>query len=181
MPSDSPLKRPPRKLVRRLGALLWPYRWGVAVALALTFTVAFLGPLRPRLVQVAVDEHIVTGDVPGLLRIVGLLALVLVGEGLAFFGLGYLTQWIGQHALYDLRTRVFRFVERQRLAFFDKTPIGTLITRATSTISRPLPTCSQRALSRCIGDLGRLLFIGYFMLSLDFELGLVATAWLCRR
>ena len=173
MASDPPLQRPPRKLARRLGALLWPYRWGVVVALALTFTVAFLGPLRPRLVQVAVDEHIVTGDVPGLLRIVGLLALVLIGEGVAYFGLGYLTQWIGQHALYDLRTRVFRFVERQRLAFFDKTPIGTLITRATNDIEALADLLSAGAVTM-LGDLARLVFIGYFMLSLDLELGLVA-------
>ena len=171
--SDTPLKRPPRKLARRLGALLWPYRWGVVVALALTFTVAFLGPLRPRLVQVAVDEHIVTGDVPGLLRIVGLLALVLIGEGVAYFGLGYLTQWIGQHALYDLRTRVFRFVERQRLAFFDKTPIGTLITRATNDIEALADLLSAGAVTM-LGDMARLVFIGYFMLSLDLELGLIA-------
>ena len=170
---DPTLKRPPRKLVRRLGALLWPYRWLVAGALALTFIVAFLGPLRPRLVQVAVDEHIVTGDVPGLLRIVGLLALVLAGEGVAYFALGYLTQWIGQHALYDLRTRVFRFVERQRLAFFDKTPIGTLITRATNDIEALADLLSAGAVTM-LGDLARLVFIGYFMLSLDLELGLVA-------
>ena len=173
MADDTPLKRPPRKLARRLGALLWPYRWLVAGALALTFAVAFLGPLRPRLVQIAVDEHIVTGDVPGLLRIVGLLALVLVGEGVAYFALGYLTQWIGQHALYDLRTRVFRFVERQRLAFFDKTPLGTLITRATNDIEALADLLSAGAVTM-LGDLARLVFIGYFMLSLDLELGLVA-------
>ena len=166
-------KRPPRRLVRRLGALLWPYRWQVAGALALTLTVAFLGPLRPRLVQIAIDDHVTTGDLPGLFRIVGVIGLVLVAEGLAFFALGYLTQWVGQHALYDLRTRVFRFVERQRLAFFDRTPIGTLITRATSDIEALADLLSAGAVTM-IGDLGRLLFIGYFMLSLDLELGLVA-------
>ena len=165
--------RPPKGLVRRLGALLWPYRWHVAAALALTFTVAYLGPLRPRLVQQAVDDFILPGDVPGLMRIVGLIAGVLVAEGIAYFALGYLTQWVGQHALYDLRTRVFRFVERQRLAFFDKTPIGTLITRATSDIEALADLLSAGAVTM-LGDLARVLFIGYFMLSLDFELGLVA-------
>ena len=165
--------RPPRRLARRLGALLWPYRWQVAGALALTLAVAFLGPLRPRLVQVAVDEHIVTGDVGGLLEVVGWLALVLLAEGAFSFGLAYLTQWVGQHALFDLRTRVFRFVERQRLAFFDKTPIGTLITRATSDIEALADLLSAGAVT-VLGDLGRLVFIGYFMLSLDLELGLVA-------
>lgn len=172
-PDSPPQTRPPRRLARRLGALLWPYRWQVAGALALTLVVAYLGPLRPKLVQVAVDEHIVTGDVPGLLRIVGIIGLVLVVEGVAFFGLGYLTQWVGQHALFDLRTRVFRFVERQRLAFFDRTPIGTLITRATSDIEALADLLSAGAVTM-LGDLGRLVFIGYFMLSLDAELGLVA-------
>ena len=172
-PAPQTEKRPPRRIARRLGALLWPYRWQVAGALALTLVVAFLGPLRPRLVQVAVDDHITTGDLPGLLRIVGVIGLVLLGEGLASFALAYLTQWVGQHALYDLRTRVFRFVERQRLAFFDKTPIGTLITRATSDIEALADLLSAGAVTM-IGDFGRLLFIGYFMLSLDPELGLVA-------
>ena len=165
--------RPPKGLARRLGALLWPYRWHVAAALALTLTVAYLGPLRPRLVQQAVDDYILPGDVPGLLRIVALIAGVLAAEGVAYFGLGYLTQWVGQHALYDLRTRVFRFVERQRLAFFDKTPIGTLITRATSDIEALADLLSAGAVT-ILGDLGRLVFIAYFMLSYDLELGLVA-------
>lgn len=176
MAEDAPetqAKRPPRRLARRLGALLWPYRWQVAGALALTLAVAFLGPLRPRLVQIAIDDHVTTGDLPGLFRVVALIGLVLLGEGLASFALTYLTQWVGQHALYDLRTRVFRFVERQRLAFFDKTPIGTLITRATSDIEALADLLSAGAVTM-IGDLGRLLFIGYFMLSLNLELGLVA-------
>ena len=172
-PQNTPAWRPPRGLARRLGALLWPYRWHVAGALALTLVVAFLGPLRPRLVQQAVDDAILPGDVPELVRIVTLIAGVLLAEGVAYFALGYLTQWVGQHALYDLRTRVFRFVERQRLAFFDKTPIGTLITRATSDIEALADLLSAGAVT-IIGDLGRLLFIGYFMLSLDLELGLVA-------
>ncbi len=172
-PQTAPPWRPPRGLIRRLGALLWPYRWHVAAALALTFTVAFLGPLRPRLVQTAVDDFIIPGDVPGLIRIVGLIAAVLAAEGVAYFGLGYLTQWVGQHALYDLRTRVFRFIERQRLAFFDKTPLGTLITRATSDIEALADLLSAGAVTM-LGDLARLVFIGYFMLSLDLELGLVA-------
>ncbi|MEM1054617.1 MAG: ABC transporter ATP-binding protein [Bacteroidota bacterium] len=163
----------PRRLVRRLGAVLWPYRWWVAFALALTFGAAFLGPLRPRLVQIAVDGYIVEGDAQGLLRIVGLLALVLAGEGVFAFARGYLTQWIGQNALFDLRVRVFRHIERQRLGFFDKTPIGTLITRATSDVEA-LGDFLSSALVTVLGDLARLIFIAAFMLTLNVELGFVA-------
>ena len=164
-----------RRLARRLGSVLWPYRWGVAVALVLTFTIAYLGPLRPKLIQVAIDDHVTQGDVPGLLRIVGIIAAVLLAEGLFGFALTYLTQWVGQHALFDLRTRVFRHIQRQRLAFFDATPIGRLITRATSDIEA-LSDFLSASLVTMMGDLARLLIIGTFMLSLDVELGLVALA-----
>ena len=166
-----------RRLARRLGSVLWPYRWGVAAALVLTFTIAYLGPLRPKLIQVAIDDHVTQGDLPGLLRIVGILAGVLLAEGLLGFVLTYLTQWVGQHALFDLRTRVFRHIERQRLAFFDGTPIGRLITRATSDIEA-LSDFLSASLVTMMGDLARLLIIGWFMLSLDLELGLVALATL---
>ena len=178
---DAPAARaaaPPhtdRGLARRLGAVLWPYRAAVGGALVLTVATALLGPLRPLLVQVAIDDHVATGDVPGLLRVVGLLAAVLVAEGLFSFALTYVTQWVGQHALFDLRARIVRHIEHQRLAFFDRTPIGTLITRATSDIEALADLLSSGAVSM-LGDLARLVFIAGFMLSLDVELGLVALA-----
>ena len=171
--AETPRPAVDRTLLRKLGAVLWPYRWWVGLALALTFGAAFLGPLRPRLVQVAIDGYITEGDTAGLLRIVGWLGLVLAGEGLFAFARGYLTQWIGQKTLYDLRVRVFRHVTRQRLGFFDKTPIGTLITRATSDVEA-LGDFLSSALVTVLGDLARLVFIVAFMLALDVDLALVA-------
>ena len=167
--------RTDRGIARRLGAVLWPYRFYVAGALALTFATAALGPLRPWLIQIAIDDHVATGDVRGLTTIVGVLAVVLVGEGLFGFALTYLTQWVGQHALFDLRARIVRHIQHQRLAFFDRTPIGTLITRATSDIEALADLLSSGAVTM-LGDVARLVFITAFMLSLDVELGLVALA-----
>ena len=177
MPDAAPAapRRTDRSLARRLGAVLWPYRAAVGGALVLTVATALLGPLRPLLVQVAIDDHVATGDVPGLLRVVLWLALVLVAEGVFSFALTYVTQWVGQHALFDLRARIVRHIEHQRLAFFDRTPIGTLITRATSDIEALADLLSSGAVSM-LGDLARLVFIAGFMLSLDLELGLVALA-----
>jgi ATP-binding cassette subfamily B protein len=163
------------RIARRLFRWLGPYRGWVALALVLTVAVAYLGPLRPKLVQVAVDGYITEGDAAGLLRIVGLIALVLLGEGVLTFVLGYLTAWVGQHTLFDLRTAVFRHIQRQRLAFFDRTPLGTLITRTTSDVEALNDLLSSGVVT-LIGDLGRLLFIGYFMFALDWELALVALA-----
>ena len=108
------------------------------------------------------------GDIDGLRTIVLILAAVLVGEGLLRFGMGYLTQWIGQHALYDLRTTVFRHVQQQRLGFFDTTPLGRLITRTTNDIAA-LATLLSAGVVTMLGDLIRLLFIASFMIALNWE------------
>ena len=162
-------------IARRLFRWLGPYKGWVVLALVLTVAVAYLGPLRPKLVQVAVDGYITEGDADGLLRIVGLIGLVLFGEGVLSFVLGYLTAWVGQNTLFDLRTAVFRHIQRQRLAFFDRTPLGTLITRTTSDVEALNDLLSSGVVT-LIGDLGRLFFIGYFMFALDAELALVALA-----
>ncbi|MEM8557304.1 MAG: ABC transporter ATP-binding protein [Bacteroidota bacterium] len=161
------------RLFKRILSFLLPYKGWVALALIGTLAVAFLGPLRPKLVQVAIDAHIVVGDIDGLLRIVLILAAILIGEGLLRFGMGYLTQWIGQHALYDLRTFVFRHVQRQRLGFFDKTPIGRLITRTTNDIEALADLLSAGVVTM-LGDLFRLVFIASFMFALNWKLALIA-------
>src|SRR5690606_3368582 len=115
------------------------------------------------------------GDVAGLLRIVGLLALVLVGQGLTAFVGDYMTQWVGQHALYDLHTKVFRHIQNQPLGFFDRTPIGRLITRTTSDIEA-LSDLLSAGVVQILGSLAQLVFIAYFMFSLNVTLALVTLA-----
>jgi ATP-binding cassette, subfamily B, multidrug efflux pump len=161
------------RLFRRILSYLVPYKGLVAVAFVMVIAVAFLGPLQPRLVQIAIDDHIVQGDYEGLLRIVGYLAIILLGQGVLHFASGYLTQWIGQNALLDIRRRVFRHLQRQPLRFFDRQPIGRLITRATSDIEAMADLLSAGIVT-ILGDLFRIVFIAYFMLVLDWQLALVA-------
>ena len=172
--SDDPPKIEAR-LVRRVLAFLLPYKRQVAVAFALVLATAFLGAYQPKLVQLAIDDHIVDGDYAGLLRIIGLLVLVLIAQGLTAFVGDYLTQWIGQHALYDLRTRVFRHIQNQPLGYFDRTPLGRLITRTTSDIEA-LSDLLSAGVVAILGNLAQLFFIAYFMFSLNVELALVALA-----
>ncbi|MCH8030971.1 MAG: ABC transporter ATP-binding protein [Bacteroidetes bacterium] len=160
-------------MLKRLFRWLAPYKVWLGIALVLTLGVAFLGPLRPKLVQVAIDDYITVGDPDGLMRIILLIGAVLVGEAILSFILGYLTAWIGQNALFDLRTAVFRHIQKQRLSFFDRTPIGRLITRTTSDIEA-LNNLLSAGVVTMLGDLGRLFFIGYFMFALNAELALVA-------
>ena len=160
------------QLLRRIAQYLRPYLGWVIVALVVTLTASLLGPLRPWLVQKAIDNYIVVGDLDGLTRIIGFLVLALVGEGILKFVENYMTQWIGQRAIYDLRTTVFRHIQNQPLKFFDRTPIGKLITRTTSDVEA-LSDVLSSGLIIVLGDLFRLIFIAYFMFTLNWVLAIV--------
>jgi ATP-binding cassette subfamily B protein len=160
------------QLLRRIAQYLKPYLGWVVLALLITLVGSFLGPLRPWLVQQGIDNYIVVGDLEGLQRIIFYLALALLGEGLLSFAENYLTQYIGQRAIYDLRTTVFRHVQDQPLAFFDRTPIGRLITRTTSDVEA-LSDVLSSGLIVALGDLFKLIFIAYFMFTLNWVLAVV--------
>ncbi len=160
------------RLIRRLGQYLTPYAGYIVLALAITLGASFLGPLRPWLVQKGIDNYIVVGDLKGLQYIILYLVLALVGEGILSFGENYLTQWIGQQAIYDLRTTLFRHVEGQSLAYFDRTPVGRVITRTTSDVEA-LSDALSSGLVSVLGDLFKLVFIAYFMFTLNWMLAVV--------
>ena len=160
------------RLIRRLARYLKPYTGYIALALCVTLGASLLGPLRPWLVQKAIDNYIVVGDLEGLQRIILFLMLALVGEGLLSFVENYLTQWIGQQAIYDLRTTLFRHVEGQPLSYFDHTPVGRIITRATSDV-QALSDALSSGLVSALGDLFKLFFIAYFMFTLNWMLAVV--------
>ncbi len=164
-----------RRLLWRLAGYLWPYRGWVALAFCTVMAEAFLGPLRPKLVQVAVDHHIVAGDWSGLQQIILLLIGVLVVEAALSFVNDYLTQWIGQRAIYDIRTKVYRHIQRQSLRFFDRTPVGRLITRVTNDVES-LSDMLSAGVVRILGDLFRIVFIASFMFMLEWRLALVTLA-----
>lgn len=162
-------------LFRRIITYLMPYKQWVAIAFTTVMAASFLGPLQPKLVQVAIDRYIVPGDLGGLRQMVLLLVGILVLEGILSFVNGYLTQWIGQRAIYDLRTDVYRHIQKQPLRFFDRTPIGRLITRTTSDVESLNDVLSAGVVT-ILGDLFRLVFIAYFMFSLNVSLAFVTIA-----
>ncbi len=163
------------KLFRRIVFYLMPYRAWVAIAFVLVLLSAFLGPLRPKLVQIAIDDYIVVGNLEGLQAFIWILIGVLFVEGILLFINGYLTQWIGQQAIYDVRTKVYRHIQNQPLGFFDKTPIGKLITRTTSDVES-LSDVLSAGIVTILGSLFRILFIAGFMFSLNWRLALVTLA-----
>jgi len=160
-------------LLRRLYQFIKPYRNYVILGFVLTLAAAFLGTVRPKLTQIAVDDYIANDDFDGLLWIIFLLLAALIGEFFILVCNTYLTRWFGQWTLFDLRNTVFKKIKSLHVQFFDKNPIGRLITRTTNDIEALSELLSDGVVN-ILGDMFRIFFILYFMFSMSWELTLVA-------
>lgn len=164
-----------RRLIRRLYFFVKPYRWYVVLAVVLTLCASFLGTVMPKLTQIAVDDYIAKGDFEGLMEIIVLLFVVLITEFILLMINTYLTRWFGQGTLYSLRNAIFKKIQSLHVQFFDRNPIGRLITRTTSDVEALSELMSDGVVA-IIGDMFRIVFILYFMFSMDWELSLVTIA-----
>lgn len=160
-------------LIRRLYFFIKPYRKWVLLAIMLTLVAAWLGTVRPKLTQVAVDDYIAIGDFDGLMWIVYLLIAALIGEFFVLVANTYITRWFGQGALYSLRNAVFKKIQSLHVQFFDKNPIGRLITRTTSDIEALSELLSDGVVNM-VGDMFRIIFILYFMMVMSWELTIIS-------
>ena len=164
-------------LIRRLYVYLEPFKWFILLALGITLIASFLGPLRPYLVQIAIDDYIAKEDIPGLGKIVLIFFFILLFESVLMIATTYLTRWIGQNALHSLRNAVFNKIQKLHVQFFDRNPIGRLITRTTNDIEA-LSDLLSTGVVNIIGDLFRIFFIMFFMFSLSWELSIVSLSTL---
>lgn len=106
-----------------------PYQVTLIVSAVLAVLSAPLGTLRPYIVQVMVDDHIFHMDIPGLGRMAILFIIALFVHAAVQYAFQYLTSWLGQMVVRDMRVNIFKHITSLRLSYFDKTPIGTSITR----------------------------------------------------
>jgi ATP-binding cassette subfamily B multidrug efflux pump len=164
-----------RKLVQRLYFFVKPYRWYIVLAIVLTLLSAFLGSVIPKLSQQAIDNYIAEGDTQGLRSIILLIVYALAGDFLLTVITTYITRWFGQGALYNLRVEVFNKIQSLHVQFFDKNPIGRLITRTTNDIEALSELLSSGVVTM-IGDLLRIIFILYFMFGMNVKLTIISLA-----
>ena len=164
-----------KTLIKRLYFYIQPFIGYIVIAIFLSLAVAYLGTVRPKLTQIAVDEYIALDDFEGLFTVILLLFGTLVGEFILLMVNTYLTRWFGQNALYSLRSAVFEKIRRLHVQYFDRSPIGRLITRTTSDVEALSELLSDGVFA-IIGDLFRIIFILYFMFSMNWELSLVTIA-----
>lgn len=161
------------RLMKRLIKYLKPYRWQVLIGIGLSVIVAGMEAIRPWFTQHAVDVNIKQGDKTGLLITAVAFFFVLILRGVIQYANAYLTQWIGQKAIYDLRMEVYRHLQGLGLRFFDRNPIGRLVTRVTNDIE-VLNEMFSSGIVMVFSDVFTIIGILYFMFTMNWELALVS-------
>lgn len=159
-------------LLKRVMAYVRPYRAVFLWSVALTLLLAAIAPARPLLVGYTLDQHILKGNYNGLLNMTILMLALLVLQTVFQYAHTLLTNKLGQSAIKDLRINVFNHITKLRLKFFDKTPIGQLITRTVSDLETIADIFSE-GLIAMIGDLLQVIVIMGIMFYLDWKLTLI--------
>jgi ATP-binding cassette subfamily B protein len=160
------------KLMKRLLGYIKPYKNYVIFAIILNIVVAALGPVRPLLTKIAIDDYIAKSDYNGLMLIALALSGSLLLQAFIQYFLTYYTQYLGQKVLLDLRTQIFNHIQKLALKFFDKTPIGRLVTRATNDVEA-LGELFSSGIVMVFSDVFIIIWILVFMFFMDVSLSLV--------
>ncbi len=160
------------QVLRQIFRFVKPYIGRFYLLVFLTFALAVLAPIQPYLIQLTVDNNIATGDYQGLINMILILVGVLVLQAVVMYFHTYLSGWLGQYIIRDIRTALYDHLLKLRLKFFDRTPIGRLVTRNVSDIETLADVFSE-GLAAMIGDLLQLIFILALMFYTDVKLTIV--------
>jgi ATP-binding cassette subfamily B multidrug efflux pump len=174
------------RLMRRLLAYLRPYKWQVAIALGSIVIKSGADVLGPYLTKIAVDRYLVR--VPGLRSpfdrflsdqpLVGIAEVAALYVGLLTFSFlleflqTYFMQWTGQKVMFDLRSQIFRHLQRMHIGFYDKNPVGRLVTRVTTDVDA-LNEMFTAGVVSIFEDVFVLAGIVAIMLHMDWRLALI--------
>ena len=161
------------RLMRRLLTYLRPYKAQVAIALAAIVANSALQLAPPYLTKIVIDDYIPAGNLSGL----GVIALLYLVTLVASFALEYTQTWTlqmtGQRIMFDMRMQVYRHLQRLDLRFYDRNPVGRLMTRVTTDVD-VLNELFTAGVVSVFGDVFTLLGIMAVLIWMDWRLALVA-------
>jgi len=177
------------RLMRRLLTYLKPYRGRVVLAVSMLIAASALALVGPWLTKEAIDVAIPGGDMQALTRLSLIFFVALLLSGVLEYARTILTTWIGQNVMVDLRAEIFAHVQRLGLSYYDRNPVGRLMTRITSDVE-VLNEMFTSGVVTIFGDVFTVAFIMAAMVAMDWRLALVTfavlpfvflAAWIFRR
>ena len=177
------------RLMKRLLTYLRPYKRAVTIALAAIVLKAGADAFGPYLTKVAVDKYLAgsaavhpffdrwltTEPIAGITQIALIYLLLLIFSFVLEFAQTYFMQWTGQRVMFDLRSQIFRHLQRMHVAFFDKNPVGRLVTRVTTDVDA-LNELFTAGVVAIVEDILVLAVIVGIMLWMDWKLALITFA-----
>jgi ATP-binding cassette subfamily B multidrug efflux pump len=158
-------------MLKRMFMYTRPFKHLMFGGVILIITASFLQLIGPYITKLAIDKYIKVGNFDGLYKMVllyfGVLALTFIIQ----YAQVFITQYLGQKLMYDLRSEIFNHIQKLSLSFFDKNPVGRLMTRVTSDVESLNQMFTQGVVS-IFGDIFLLAGIIIVMLSLNLKLAL---------
>lgn len=161
------------KVLGRLMKFVMPYKGRFITVIILTLVLGVLAPTRPLLIQYTLDHDVSLGDYQGMVLMMIILMGLLIVQSIAQYVHTYISGWLGQQIIRDIRTRLYQHIIHLRLKFFDRTPIGRLVTRSISDVETLADVFSE-GLAAMAGDLLQIIFILGFMFYEDWRLALLS-------
>lgn len=162
-----------RKVLKQVYQFVIPYKTKFYTLVVLTIFAGFLSPIRPFLIKYTTDNHILTGDFRGLFGVIVLLIVLLFSVAYLEYLNTYLSGWLGQTIIRDIRLKLYNHLLKHKLSFYDKTPIGRLITRNISDIET-IADIFTDGLADIAGSLLQLTFIMAIMFYMSWKLTLIS-------
>jgi ATP-binding cassette, subfamily B, multidrug efflux pump len=164
-------------VLRRLMKFVMPYKGRFVSVVLLTVALGVLAPTRPILIQYTLDNHVANGLYEPMVWVMILLLALMIVQAIAQYVHTYLSGWLGQQVIRDMRARLYSHIISLRLRFFDKTPIGRLVTRTISDVET-LSDVFSEGIAAMAGDLLQIVFILAFMFYQDWRLALLSLSTL---
>ncbi len=162
-------------LFKRLLAFAKPYRITFILVLVSAVLLSGFSTLSPYLLKITIDDYITLKDYEGMLLLIGLMALTLVLEVVFQFVFIYYANWLGQHVIFDLRNTLYRHMIQFKMAYYDKSAVGRLVTRVVSDIETISGIFSQ-GLFMIIADLLKMVVVIVVMWTISWKLSIVVFA-----
>lgn len=165
------------KILGRLMLFCRPYMSVFYILVLLTISLSILQPIRPYITQIIIDDYISVNDIKGLQFMIILLIALLAVNAVVMYFHTYLSGWLGQNIIRDIRIKLFSHLQKFKLQFFDKTPIGRVVTRNVSDIETIADIFGQ-GIASIIGDILQLVGIVILMFILNWKLTLISLSTL---
>ncbi len=165
------------KILNRLFVFCKPYMGVFYALIFLTLSLSVLQPIRPYITQIIIDDYVSLNDLNGLRNMIFLLFALLIVNAIVMYFHTYLSGWLGQNIIKDIRIKLFSHLQKFKLQFFDKTPIGRIVTRNVSDIETIADIFGQ-GIAAIIGDILQLFGIVVLMFYINWKLTLISLATL---